>query len=154
MSQKTNALFISLSFNWIKDMALLDPNWKPSNLQLRQFGLLCALVLPVVCWWWSLSVLAILISFLLGVTISILGLVAPQTLKPLFVGLMIIAMPIGLVVSELSLLLVYALVFFPIGICFLILRRDRLMLKLERQSSSYWERKSKAKSIRNYYRQF
>jgi len=135
-------------------MALLDPNWNPSQRQLRQFGLLYAPVLPVLSWFWSFSALSITIAFLVGMSIAICAFVVPRLVKPLFIGLTVIAMPIGLVVGELSLLLVFVFVFLPIGFCFRVLRRDRLRLGLERQSASYWKEKSRPKSLRNYYRQF
>jgi len=135
-------------------MALLDPNWNPSKRQLRQFGLLCAAVLPFVSWFWSFNALSITIAFLLGLAIAICAFLVPRLVKPLFVSLIVIAMPIGLVVSELSLLLVFIFVFLPIGFCFRVLRRDRLRLGINRQSASYWEKKSRHKTLRNYYRQF
>jgi len=134
-------------------MALLENNWNPSSRQLRQFGGLCLVALPLLAWLWSGSSTVIAILLLIGSLIAIVAWVYPKAIAPLFVGLMLITMPIGMVVGELAMFLIYMTVFLPIGIYFRITSRDRLRLKLDRQATTYWQPKRQPSSVASYYRQ-
>lgn len=134
-------------------MGLISANWHPHKSQLRQFGLLCLLVLPGVAWLWSASAVVIGCCAFFGILLAILAFVRPKAVTPVFVGLMLITLPIGLVVSELVLLLVYACVFLPIGVLFRVLHRDRLQRTLDARAESYWSPKRRPKSVASYYRQ-
>ncbi len=134
-------------------MSLVTANWKPTQRQLRQFGLLSALALPALAWLWSLGSVWISGLALVGTVIATLAWCLPVVVKPIFVGLMLVAWPIGWVLSELILLLVYALLFVPMGCVFRCLGRDSLHRKFDRQRESYWEPKSQPRSVASYYRQ-
>lgn len=134
-------------------MSLVTANRKPTQRQLRQFGLLCALALPGLAWLWSLGSVWICALAFVGVVIATLAWCLPVAVKPIFVGLMLVALPIGWVLSELILLLVYALLFVPMGCVFRCVGRDRLHRKFDRQRESYWESKSQPRSVASYYRQ-
>ena len=134
-------------------MALIETNWNPTSRQLRQFGGLCLVTLPLLAWMWSgnRTVMASLAG--IGLLIAIAAWVYPKAIAPLFVGLMLITAPIGMVVGELAMFLIYMTVFLPIGIFFRITSRDRLRLNLDRQATSYWRPKREPKSVACYYRQ-
>lgn len=134
-------------------MSLVTANWKPTQRQLRQFGLLSALALPALAWLWSLGSVWISGLALVGTVIATLAWCLPVVVNPIFVGLMLVAWPIGWVLSELILLLVYALLFVPMGCVFRCLGRDSLHRKFDRQRESYWEPKSQPRSVASYYRQ-
>lgn len=134
-------------------MALLETNWKPSTRQLRQFGSMCLLMLPLLAWLWSGSLTLIAWLAAVGLLIALASWVVPKIVAPLFIGLMLITLPIGLVISELAMLLIYMTVFLPIGIIFRLRSRDRLQLKIDRQCKSYWQPKPQPKSVASYYRQ-
>lgn len=134
-------------------MSLVELNWNPSHRQLRQFGVLCLILLPILGWLWSANSTAIAILAGVGAVIAATAAVIPQLVSPLFVGLMLITIPIGLVIGELAMFLIYVLVFLPIGIAFRVMGRDRLELKLNREQASYWRTKSQPKSVASYYRQ-
>jgi len=136
-------------------MKLVEINWQPTDKQLQQFGVVALFALPILGWWWSggnSNVIGVLAA--LGVTVSITGHYRPQWLKPLFVGLTLLFLPIGLVVSEVVLLLIYSLVFVPIGLVFRLMRRDKLERKLDRAVESYWQAKRQPSGPASYYRQF
>ena len=135
-------------------MSLVQLNWNPEERQLKQFGLFSLILLPFVVWLWGGSWTSVGVSVAIGGVIAAIGVVAPHVLKPLFLGLSLILMPIGIVVGELLLLLVYVLVFIPIGIIFKLMGRDRLQLKINRECSSYWQDKQLPKSPGRYYQQF
>ena len=90
---------------------------------------------------------------LVGLALAAVGLLAPKVLKPVFVGLMLVALPIGMVIGELSMALIYFGVFLPIGLCFRLIGRDALQLKLDRNAQSYWQAKSTPRDVASYYRQ-
>ena len=134
-------------------MRLVEINWQPTDRQLRQFGAICLVALPAVAWLWGATTTVIAALALVGSGLAIVGLAEPALLKPLFLTLTIIATPIGMVIGEIALLIIYFGVFFPFGLVFRILRRDSLQLQLDRGRDSYWEAKKQPASPASYYRQ-
>jgi hypothetical protein len=135
-------------------MALIEPNWNPTSRQLRQFGALCQVLLPLLAWLWSGSMLVIAAFAGIGLFIAIVAVVYPKGVLPCYVALMLVAAPIGMIVGEGALFFIYMAVFLPIGIIFRLTSRDRLRLKIDRRVNSYWQPKCPPKSIASYYRQF
>lgn len=88
-----------------------------------------------------------------GAVIAVVSWVVPKLIAPLFIGLMLITVPIGMVVSEVAMLLIYLMVFLPIGCCFKLIGRDRLQIRLDRDASTYWQSKQQPASVKSYYRQ-
>jgi hypothetical protein len=134
-------------------MKLVEINWQPDDKQLRQFALICLVALPAIAWFWGASLFIICLVGGTGIAIAGLGLLVPRLLKPVFVGFSLLAAPIGLVVGELAMLLIYFGVFLPFGICFKLIGRDALQLKLDRNCKSYWQPKKQPPSADSYYRQ-
>lgn len=134
-------------------MSLIQANWQPTHRQLRQFGVLCAVALPCMAWLWSLSAMWFTGLSVVGALLAMLSWWLPAAVGPLFIGVMLITLPLGLVLSEIVLLLVYALVFVPIGIAFRCFGRDRLERRIDRSRGSYWEPKLRPRSLASYYRQ-
>lgn len=135
-------------------MSLVQLNWNPEDRQLKQFGLLSLVLFPFVTWIWGASWTAIGVSAAIGAGFAALGIVAPRVLKPVFLGLSLILMPIGIVVGEILLFLVYVTVIVPIGIIFRLMGRDRLQLKFDRECESYWQDKHLPSSPSRYYQQY
>ena len=135
-------------------MKLVEINWSPSARQLRQFGLICLFALPAVGWLWSASSRTLTWLSGIGAVMAVLGLGAPRALKPAFIGLMLLALPVGMVVSELAMILIYFGVFLPIGLCFKLMRRDALNRSLQPESGSYWSEKKAPANLSSYYRQW
>ena len=134
-------------------MALIEINWNPTARQLRQFSGLCLIALPLLAWIWGGNSTAIVVFACLGLILATATCVYPKTITPLFVGMMLITAPIGIVVGELAMFLIYMTVFLPIGILFRVISRDRLRLKIDRKATSYWQPKRQPKSVGSYYRQ-
>lgn len=133
-------------------MPLVEFNWSPTNRQLRQFGIASAIALPVIGWVWSAPPRTIGLLALIGVLIAAVGWIRPRLVKPVFIALAMVATPIGMVVGELIMLLVYYVVFVPMGLWFRIMRRDALRIN-GAAADSYWEPVSQPKSVASYYRQ-
>ena len=83
-----------------------------------------------------------------------LGLIRPQTLRPIFVGWMIVAFPIGWTISLIMLAFVYYMVFLPVGLMSRLAGRDPLGLKREHEHTSYWIPNTTATDIRRYFRTY
>lgn len=134
-------------------MALVESNWNPTSRQLRQFGALSVLALPCMAWLASANPPMIGLTALVGSLIAIVSWMAPKAIAPLFLACMILAMPIGFLVGELALLLLFGLLFVPMAIAFRLLGRNRLQLRLDRSSTSYWQTKERPKHVSSYFRQ-
>lgn len=134
-------------------MSLIEIPWNPTQRQLRQFGCVCAVVLPLIVWWWNGSGAWIGGAAGIGLLIATFSFVAPLLVKPLFVGMSVVAAPIGIVVGSVALALIYYGLFFPMGMIMRLVGRDVLQRKINRQQSSYWEDKSVPKGPASYYRQ-
>ena len=134
-------------------MKLVEFNWHPTNRQLRQFGVICLFALPFVAWLWNGSARTVGVLAVLGVILGGLGIVLPVVIKPVFLAMMFVTTPIGMVLGELSMLFIYYGVFVPIGLVFRLARRDGLQMKLNRSAKSYWQTVEKPTSVASYYRQ-
>ena len=134
-------------------MAIVEMQWNPTTRQLRQFGIACAVVLPLIGLVWRFDVDTISVLTGIGVVLAAVGWVAPAALKPLFLVLSIAAIPLGFVVGEVALMLVYFLVFVPIGLVFRLRRRDALQIAPDRSADSYWAPKKQPRNVASYYRQ-
>ena len=134
-------------------MSLVELNLKPSDRQLRQFGAICIVALPAVTWFWSGNPTAVSWAAAVGVLICVLSLVLPRAVKPVFLALVIATLPIGFVVGELAMLIIYFGMFLPMSIVFRIIGRDSLQRRSKVATESYWQKRSPVRSIRNYYRQ-
>ncbi len=134
-------------------MKLVEINWNPTNRQLRQFGIICLFALPLAGWLWVGSLATVRFLALAGLVLAIAGITLPKTVKPVFLALMIVARPIGAVIGELAMLLIYFGVFLPFGLVFRLGKRDALRLTLDREAETYWQSKSQPDEVAGYYRQ-
>jgi hypothetical protein len=145
-------------------MAMVEMNWRPTDRQLRQFGWFSLIGFPLVGWAlagfrapaaWSTTlttVLAVLAA--LGLAFAVVGTVRPGWLTYPFVGLSLIAFPIGFVVSYLLLIVLYYGIFTPVGLFFRLIGRDALERRFDRSASTYWTEKKMPTDIRRYFRQY
>ncbi len=134
-------------------MKLVEINWNPTDRQLRQFGAISALVLPGIARFWGGSRALVIGLAAIGIAMAVVGWFWPRGLKPLFVGLTIVAIPIGMIVGELALLAIYFFVFLPIGLAFRFAGRDSLLLKRDRNATTHWQPKPQPVDVASYYRQ-
>jgi hypothetical protein len=133
-------------------MKLIQFNWNPTERQLRQFGSICLVVLPLLGWMWGARFWLEVGLAAVGLVLAVTSWLSPKIIRPLFIGLTIITIPIGLVIGELAMILIYFGVFLPIGVLFRISGRDALQLR-RRFVDSHWQPKRKPSSVASYYRQ-
>ena len=144
-------------------MAAVSINWKPTDRQLRQFGWVCCVALPLLAWlfagkpgwrdWQPFHTRLVGGLACAGAVLAVLGSLWPQILKPIFVGAMVVTFPIGLVISEVVLVLIYLIAFVPVALVFRLIGRDALERRLDRRASTYWQTKTQAPDKKSYLRQ-
>jgi len=138
-------------------------NWSdiprnPNGRTLRQFGLLCLLVFGGMAAWRYFGRHQPMTGIVLalagaGAAGGLLGAVAPRALRPIFVRWMIIAFPIGWLVSRIILGLAFFLVFAPVGFLMRLSGRDPLALR-RRDAASFWTEKRQPSDRRRYLSQY
>ena len=82
-------------------MKLIELNWNPTSRQLRQFGGVSVVALPLITWVWGGSIDLILTMLGIGGLLAGIGLLVPSMLRPVFVAVSVIGAPIGIVIGEL-----------------------------------------------------
>ena len=90
----------------------------------------------------------------MAVAIGALGLAKPLAVRWIFVGWMVIAFPVGWVVSELMLLLMYYAVLTPVAFLFWLQGRDLLRRKRVAEATTFWLPKDTPQDVRSYLRQY
>jgi hypothetical protein len=136
---------------------MLEINWNPQRRELRQFSaaLLIATAAIGGILWWRLGPNRISQALWIGgPTLAFLGFVVPPAIRPVFVGLSLVAFPIGYVIGFLALALVYYLLVTPIGLVFRLLGRDPLNRRFDSERASYWIRRPETPSAKRYFQQF
>jgi len=139
-------------------MALMEIEWNPTPRQLRVFGasgLAASVVAALVLHWvwgiggpWPWVVLAAGAGIFLASRISLTG------TRWLYLGLTLVALPIGLVVSYLLLGAFYFLLLTPLALLFRLIGRDAMRRKHDPQAPSYWIAHPSAENMERYLRQF
>ena len=89
----------------------------------------------------------------LAVVVGLAGLVRPPLVKWVYVGAMIVAFPIGWVVSLVAMAAIFFLVFTPLALAFR-LARVNLLSRQRADVPSYWVRKPGVSDPRRYFSQF
>lgn len=134
-----------------------DIPFAPPSRMLRQFSALWLVFFAGIAAWQGFAKgresLAIGIA-VLAVAVGSLGLIRPQAVRPIFVGWMILAFPIGWTVSLVLLGLVYFGLVLPTGLALRLAGRDTLGLKPRPEAETYWTPRQAPKNIRQYFRQF
>lgn len=138
-------------------MSLAPINWQPDRKTLAEFS---------EAWLFFLGMVAAPLAYfrghhglaatfwVLAVLGRGLGLIRPAWMKPAFVGLSLATWPIGWVVSNLAMILIYFTVFAPIGLVFRLIGRDVLNRRFDRGASTYWELHNPDRGLNGYLRQF
>ena len=136
---------------------MIEINWNPDRKELRQFAvaLLMATVLAGGLLWWRLGPnKASQLLWVVGPLLAAIGLLVPRLLKPVFIGLSLLAFPIGYAVGFAALALVYYLIVTPIGFVFRAMKRDPLHRRLDDNAETYWVPRDPSLPAKRYFQQF
>jgi len=90
----------------------------------------------------------------LAVAVGPLGLLRPRLIQPIYVAWMVLAFPIGWVVSHLILALIFYGLFAPISWLFRLIGRDALHRRRAPEQASYFVPKPAPASLSSYFHQY
>ena len=94
------------------------------------------------------------ILVLTGVVLGGIGLLRPEFIRPIFLGWMYAAYPIGWVVSHLLLGFIYYGIVTPIGLFMRAVGYDPMERRIDRTATSYWRPVEPSDGASGYFRQF
>ncbi len=88
-----------------------------------------------------------------GLVVGLVGLVRPAAIRPIFKGALKLAFPVGWLVSNLLLTLLFFLLFVPIGLLSRLVGRDPLRLRRPQGTETYLTPRTQPAGIKSYFRQ-
>ena len=148
-------------------MALIEVNWRPERQTLRGFGWISLVAFAALGTWiffrhtifgFGLSESAAnrtaYVLWALSATSGLLAAVAPPLLRPLYVGMSAVSLPIGFVVSHVVMALLFYGLFTPVALVFRLMGRDPLHRRFDPEADSYWVAREQTQDPLRYYRQF
>ncbi len=134
---------------------MIAPSWHPNRNELLQFGWASFFafgLLGFFCrYWWDLPTLGWVFKILGGYG-GLMAMLSPFKVYPLYLLVTLVAMPIGLVVSNLLLGTIYFVIMTPLGFGLRVIGRDALRLK-KPSGDSYWVPHERRTDPASYYRQ-
>lgn len=132
----------------------------PAPHVVRQFAWIALFGVPLLAWmvlnlsvgfaWDHPAFLACVAVGVVQLVLLLLGL--PFAARALFVLLSVVAVPIGIVVSNLLLALIYYLVITPIGLVFRLIGRDVLGKRPDPELASYWHVRGGPRPKSSYFK--
>jgi len=124
---------------------MIQIDFKPTTDKLRQFGWVALFGFPLIAvvvlynWLAWQPNLVVYILLALGGVSGLLAATAPRALQPIYVAMMLIAIPIGFVISMVLLRLIYYLLFTPMALWFRFRGRDTMNRTLDPDCETYWQ---------------
>ena len=139
-------------------MALIDVNWKPGSRELRQFaGLFLVFGLGAGTLIYFFKDWPLLVSQILwgaAVVVGVAGLLMPALARPVYIVMMALALPIGMVVSTVLMTLIFFVVMTPIGLLLRLLGKDSMQRRFDRNATTYWIRRPPQVPAARYFKQY
>ena len=137
-------------------MAVIKLNRNPPDRELRQFAViffLFSLVVATIAYFAdSTNVAAGALT--IGVLIGAIGYTRVAFVRPIYLGWMYAAYPIGWVVSHTILAIVFYLLVTPVGWLMKLFRYDPLERQFESSAKTYWTPIEARVDKTSYFRQF
>ena len=138
-------------------MSVIEINRDPSARDLQIFGLLLAVFFGLVggiAYWritepnvafgiWATGAIALAIYWLV-----------PLLRKPMYLGWIYLAYPIGWIISHVILGATYYLLMTPIGMLIRLFGYDSMSRRFDKQADSYWKRRDRKIESSRYFKQF
>jgi hypothetical protein len=134
-----------------------DIQTDPSRTTLRQFAGLCLVFFMGLALWQALvhrRVALGLVLAALALSIGPLGLIRPEWLRPVYVGWMRVTFPIGWIISQFVLAVIFFGLLAPIGVVFRLCGRDPLGRARHPGQETHWAPKPVPADLRRYFKQF
>jgi hypothetical protein len=145
---------------------MIEIDWRPDDRTLRQFGFIALFgfsFLASIAWFEVLvfsfglgdarPIVAGVFAALAAIS-TIFSLVAPRANLPIYVGLTVLAYPIGFVLSYLIMGLLFFGMITPLGLIFRLIGKDPLNRSFEPAAETYWVDPRPRRGKDSYFRQF
>lgn len=145
---------------------LVEINFRPDARILRQFGWIAlgGFGLLALCAWnqWLVfrhlsdgarEPVALALAGL-GVLSAAFSLLFPKANAPLFVGLSVVAFPIGFVLSYVVMATLFYVVIAPVGLALRLVGKDPMDRRFLPDAPTYWVDARPARAKRDYFKQF
>ena len=145
---------------------LLELNLRPDERTLKQFGFIAlfGFGLLAACAFYETWMFAFglgqartavaLALAILGVLAALASLIRPSANRLIYIGISVLAYPVGLVVSYVVLALLFFGIFAPTGALLRLLGKDPMQRTFERAQDSYWTPSRPRRSKASYFRMF
>lgn len=133
-----------------------DIDREPTSQKLRQFAALCLIVFGSLALWQGIARGNVAVAVALAaaaLALGPLGLARPQALRWVYVGWMMAAFPVGWVVSQILLFVVFFGILTPLALVFRLVGRDVLLRRPGNPRESFWIARSGSKDAGSYFRQ-
>ncbi len=139
-------------------MSLVEIDWNPKSKQLQSFGKIALVASAVISLLLYLlkgvAIQWVLIIFAFGFIIFIISMISLKLTKMIYLGMILVTLPIGWVVSFILLAIFYYLLLAPLGLIFRLMGRDPLCRKFDPKAKSYWLSRQPPKGPEQYFHQF
>jgi hypothetical protein len=137
---------------------MIKVDWNPAAKQLRVFAIACAvfggLLGAWLLWRHGASLATAGIAWGIGGAAGLLGLSCPPAIRPLYVVLSAITLPIGFALSTVILFVLYFFLLTPIGLVMRLVGHDPMKREFDPAAKSYWTPREPAKDVKGYFRQY
>jgi saxitoxin biosynthesis operon SxtJ-like protein len=135
---------------------MIQVNWDPSPRDLRVFSAL---------WLGFFALLgfaalrggsdrAAVVLWAVGASAGLAGLIRPSLVHLLYAIWMGVTYPIGFLVSNLLLAVMFYLVITPVGLLMRLGGRDPMTRRFDRSAASYWDPRARSVRLNRYFRQY
>jgi hypothetical protein len=138
-------------------MVLLEVKATVTRRELRQFSVLWLVffvLLGGLIYWRSGSLRAAYWVWGIALPLGLIGIAWPAFMRPIFSLMMLVAFPIGWVVSHAMMLVIFYVVATPIGLIMRLFGYDPLRLKIDKAAQTYWQPRDPNVAAARYFQQF
>lgn len=141
---------------------MIEIDWNPGPRQLRQFAVAAVVGFPLIGYLLTrilpagvpaAPAVVIGTSAALGVLICLAGLWRPRWVRPVYLALSLVALPIGLALGFLLIPLIYYAVFTPVALALRLMGVDPMQRKLG-TAGTYWLPRKPTPTPASYFRQY
>ena len=139
-------------------MSLIEIDWNPKSKQLQNFGKIALAATFIISFLLYLlkgvAIQWVLIICAFGFITFIISKISLKLTKMIYLGMILLTMPIGWVVSFILMAAFYFLLLTPLGLFFRLIGRDPLYRKFDPTAKSYWMSRRPPKGLEQYFHQF
>ncbi len=138
-------------------MAMIEIDTSPSARTLRHFGWMLLVFFGLIggLAWWRFDAPTVSRGlWIAGASVGALYFAVPRLRRPIYLGWIYAALPLGWLVSHAVMAIVYYGVVTPIGLVSRAFGRDALQRTIDRDASTYWIERSETAEPERYFEQF